>query len=323
MDIIILTDQEKTVSTFEKVHKRKDMTLTIVPLKDNKNAFSSIEPCQIAYLDLSSMDHNQFIKYKRKLMKIGDIRWGIIDPDGIIDHISSLFHEGFSDYIGFQEYQEGISPKRFEQIIHYRECLLPSSPHKPQEHALSSGDNWDDVVVGNEYSFCIMYISLNNKSQLQQSYGHKYVDNVFNKFEKYCEKRFNNINGRIWKWDETGGLILFPFDGTHCPAIIDAYRLHRDNVLISLENLDAPEILSFSILLHLGNIHYHTRGHTGTTISEAINFIYHAADLKLNEGYIYCTETITNYIPIEIRDLFIKNGSFEGHSFLRMKRMKY
>jgi hypothetical protein len=125
--------------------------------------------------------------------------------------------------------------------------------------------------------------------------------------------------GRIWIWDDFGGLILFPFDGEECAAVLTCFRLILNRKLIHAEELHCRVPFSFRIVLHIGNTIYRQKGKTGTLVSNSINSIFHLGKKFAKPGNFYITKEVYRYIPEKFRSYFISVGEYEGFDVLRMR----
>jgi hypothetical protein len=223
------------------------------------------------------------------------------------------------------ELEKGIDKKRIKSAVKFK-----GHDHNPESFNTIKPDSlitvkggWDDININNEYTFCIMYIVLDQSNSSVKKTVNGSHNNLENRFKVYLENELKKINGKIWRWDDNQGLILFPYDGERCDAVLACFKLMRDRIFVSIEQCNSSILLSYTIILHLGNLKYQQRGKTGTTISESINFIYHASETFTKKGIFYITDSLYDKIPAGYRDLFVPAGIFEGIEMKRMKRVLY
>jgi hypothetical protein len=126
------------------------------------------------------------------------------------------------------------------------------------------------------------------------------------------------MNGRVWMWMDFCGLVLIPFDGERCEAVLSCLRMVMNRVIISAEECDLGILLSYRIALHIGNTVYRARGDTGTIISDSINSIFHLGQKFARPGHFLVTENAEPFIPAGVRDLFRSEGVYEGRMIYRL-----
>jgi hypothetical protein len=85
-----------------------------------------------------------------------------------------------------------------------------------------SGTNWKSIRSGQEYTFCFMYIELDNRQKLKGVFSAEKLEQVNQEFHDYIQRQVDPLLGKIWMWVDFYGLVLFPFDGEKCDAILKA-----------------------------------------------------------------------------------------------------
>ena len=188
-------------------------------------------------------------------------------------------------------------------------------PSKPlAEYALS----WSKVKSGKTYTFCIMYIEMLPSTEVSGKSGAAYKEQMQTAFQNMISQQIGPYNGKVWMWNDWGGLVLFPSDGKNCDTLIMAMRLLINRVPLSMENGPFNSILSFRLALHIGTTGYKVRGQTGTIVSDDINFIFHLGKNKLEPGHLYLTDSFFPHLSENMRLLFKDQGVFEEHRVYRM-----
>lgn len=250
---------------------------------------------------------------------------GYIDSKGSLIDIAGLFHQSAADYIGKALLKDGVEVKRLKSVIEYGETLLPVVEEEvitaAQKDYILSGDSWKGIKSGREYTFCFMFIEMDNQRELKQSFGAQNLEKVINKFHDYIAHIVAPINGKIWMWMDFGGLILMPFDGEKCDAILASMKLMMYRGIFSVEDFDYDMIFSFRIALHIGNTIFESRGDTGEIISDSINSIFHLGQKYAKPGNLYLTEDIKKFIPHGLEKNFLDDGTYEGREILRMRKL--
>jgi hypothetical protein len=137
-------------------------------------------------------------------------------------------------------------------------------------------------------------------------------------FHDALNRRVEDFDGKIWMWNEWTGLILFPYDGKKCDAVLPAMRLILNRVLFSIEEGDFQAVLSYKLALHIGSTLYRRRGQTGTILSDDVNFIFHLGVKKTEADSLYLSEAAYAQISKRLYPLFEERGRFEGYQTYRM-----
>lgn len=320
MEIYIFSNSKTIEKVFTGVKKAKDITLAYKPASQLKKSAKSAPKNSLIYADISSFPRAEAAAVLKFLAKLEDHLVGIIDPKGSIADVAGLFHDGVADYLGTDCVKNGLTPKRVSRILEYKKIEKDESAGLAKKNYLSSGSDWKNVKVGQEYTFCFLMIELDNKSELK-SLATEDFNKITGAFHKYLETTVAPLNGKIWMWMDYGGLILFPFDGKKIDAIEAAFRLMISRKLMSAEITHLDMSLSFRIAMHVGNTVYKTRGDTGTIVSDSINSVFHLGQKFAESGGFYLTNDIFLYTPAGIMNLFVPAGDYEGRSILRMKRI--
>jgi hypothetical protein len=121
----------------------------------------------------------------------------------------------------------------------------------------------------------------------------------------------------VWMWMDFCGLVLIPFDGERCEAVLSCLRMVMNRAITSVEDCELGMLLSFRIALHIGNTVYRARGDTGSIISDSINSIFHLGQKFARPGHYLLTENVEPFIPSGVRDLFKGEGVYEGRMIYR------
>ncbi|MBN1501293.1 MAG: hypothetical protein JW982_14130 [Spirochaetes bacterium] len=327
MDIYIFTDDKKTMSLFSSLEKSRDFNVIIKPVNEYKNIIKNLEQCELVYLDiLNFKDDAEIRRNLNYIQKYKKIRCGIIDTKNRLTGIAHYFHQGFCDYINSTEIHKPVTVQRINEVYDFKTCDFNIKNDSRTEHLVHEKTqgkelSWNEISEGNEYSFLLMYIRLDRQKKLKSEFGYDFIEKMTEKFEKYIEHLSGMNNGKLWNWDVNNGIILYPYSDSSCSNVITAsYRFMRDTILLSNEILNSPVKLDFTIILEKGEMEYHARGMTGTTISEALNRIFHAADLMAEPGNLYIFDSLFKNIPHQINHLYVETDDFEGHGLKRLKK---
>jgi len=210
-------------------------------------------------------------------------------------------------------YLEGAQPELLEHTV----------ARVRQERAagyLLSGSDWSGVVTGREYTFCMMFIELDGKEQMEKNYGAQNLSLALTSFRKHIEGFVKPFGGRLWIWYSFGGLLLFPFNGDNCPALTCAFRLMLFKHFYDIEGSHFPHFLSFRLVLHIGNTPY-VETDTGNVVSEGLNAIFHLGQQFAEAGCCYATEEVLRFGHPALHPYFVDCGLYEGRKILRLRRL--
>ncbi|MBA7683553.1 hypothetical protein ES703_91922 [subsurface metagenome] len=322
MKIIVFSDLETIKTNFAGVKRSKNFTVEYHSCIELKKKLKSTDKNTFIYIDISRYDDQERNKLLKYLSGLESCRYGIVDPEGAVKDTALLFFGGASDYLGREVFKEGITAVRINKAAAF---LAPGQPPGTEarwlpeiKNFIPSGPNWSGIKSGQEYTFCLMYVELNNHEALRKNLGEELITAVINSFRGYLQKSISPINGKVWMWDEFGGLILFPFDGEKCDAVLACFRLILNRKMICVENLTFNALFSYHIALHIGNTIYKSKGNTGTLVSDSINSIFHLGKKFTPPGNFYITKEVFMHSPEGLKKCFLPAGHFEGFEIMRM-----
>ncbi|MBN1498931.1 MAG: hypothetical protein JW982_02140 [Spirochaetes bacterium] len=326
MEILIFTDSAAVKSVFDPLTKKKNISAEIYPVSGLKNTVSKKSSDIYVYYDISSLDEKSRKNGISFLAKLPNIRYSIIDPKNSITDTAAEFFLGCSDYLGKNVFKEKITLKRIEESLKYKpfNILEDSGSNdktvkiKKPEYAKFSGNSWENIKTGTEYAFAFLYFEFTNISKLTKQMGAAEVAELLGFFHNYLEKSIQKYQGKIWIWTNTGGIVLFPFDGKNTKAIESALELYFNQPLLKFD--DYSKNLDLKLVIHSGNTTYNKRGDTGTIVSDAINSIYHIGQKFASCNCIYATESYCQLLPESLREFFKLEGEFEGNNILSLRK---
>ncbi len=317
MKIEIFSENPGIGRCFQAVEKSGNYSISYYPPGKLKKIISTLGPGTIIYLDIGGFTQRERKTVLKMLSQKNDFSYGIIDTGSEIDDITGLFYNNSVDYIGEKQFHEGISLSRMEQTIDYIEKLsgikYEKKPGKERGSAITlSGRDWRSIKSGKEYTFCFMFIELDNQDELKLTYSSDRLKEFTRAFHDDIMEYISPIQGRIWIWSDFGGIILIPFDGRGSEAIITSFKLILNRNIISVEDYNYNRILSYRIALHLDNTVYRPRGETGGIVSDSINTVFHLGHQFAEPGGLFLTERMFEFIPGGLEDYFVDFGEFEG-----------
>lgn len=324
MQVIVHSDSQQAADCFKRIQRGGEFEVRVLPSRDyRKNLRDPHEPF-VLYLDIQGFNQSELTRALKSLSSARGILVGLIDPKENVQDVASLFHQGLFDYVGKTIWKEGVSLKRFRRAVDAFSAELYDEEEDDYDEIdgveLLPAETWNQIAVGREYTFCLMFFELDLNEDWKTKAGREHLDRVTASLESHVQKTVAAVNGRIWMWTEYGGLVLFPFDGRSCDAILTCYRMMLNRTIISAEEFEFDTLLSYRIALHIGNTVYWPRGKTGTIISGSVNFIFHLGHQFAEPGGFYITSAAYQLLPKGLESSFVERGEFEGNRIYEMKR---
>jgi hypothetical protein len=326
---ILVVSRSKKLPEKLKLRRRKGMVddVRFVSLEDFPAALKAAVEPTFCYLDISGVEETRVAGFLRNLKKKENVLYGIIDPGGKIKDVAPLFHEGAVDYLNRGTLDRGVGMSRLKTVLEYAQSVHPtvlasavaSTDAQRRAPYILSGNDWSSVVEDREYTFAMMFIELDDKEQMEKSYGAKNLSVALSSFRAYIEGFVKKFGGKLWMWFSFGGIVLFPFDAKSCPALTCGFRLMLFKHLYDIEGSHFPHFLSFRMVLQIGNTPF-TEQNTGHIVSDSLNSIFHLGHQFVRSGNFCVTEEAVQFGHSALRSYFVAAGTFEGRQILRMRR---
>jgi len=329
MKILVFSDQKKLEELFAPAVKSRSHTLEILPRQYCRNRLKQLEEPHLVYYDIHQMEEKAYWKELRFLLRQPRIRTAVLDSRGIMEDPAAFFHEGGADYLGKGIFKSGLNPRRLKLLQDFL-GEVPAEPEAadagnceqiiPPALLIPDGD-WKKVRQGQEYFFCFLYAELDLTSDWKKKSGMEHLKQVKETFHEYIRKTVEPLNGRIWMWNEFGGLVLFPYGEGPCSMVVAATRLMVNRTIASCEDFPFKTPISYRLGLHMGETVYRDRGKTGTIVSDTVNFVFHLGTKYAQPGNLYITRPVWERTHPGLKDLFLPEGEFEGREIFRMRRV--
>lgn len=325
MVIYFFSDNKTLKKRLSHLKESKKYKVEIFGISEFRKKCRACKDQLLVYLDIGGMD--TYEKETRFLAKKENISYGIIDTGRKIQDVAQCFFTGAVDYIRKIDKDSGFHEKRFSKVLKYMITyrkdflnVIPDTRRSVKKKTIYKipVNGWNGITTGNEYAFTIMFVEIDGEKELEKKYGRKNYTKALATFTHYIKKHIKTFDGRIWFWMSGGGIILFPFDGVNCPAVLCGFRLQLYKHIYDVEESLFPGSISFRIALHIGNLLYFT-GDTGEIISETINSLFHIGKSFAQPDTFYLTEEVFSFAPAPLKDYFLEAGEFEGRRLLRMK----
>ena len=330
MDLLIFSDNSRAHDYFSTFRRNKFFSgpvyYSLNELKKRVNLAEIKNIPTLIYLDRSTLSEEETGSLFRFLTRKCGIYWGLIDPQNQTRDIGALFQQGGADYAGSSVIQDGISLKRLKGVQkylqEYRKVIIDNPPDKGQAGILNNlipvKQGWREIVPGKEYTFFLMYIEMDGKSEMEKKYGPSNLAVALNSFRDYVESSLQPYSGRLWIWSRFGGIVLFPFSPDNNGFIYSAFRMRLFKELYDVEGSLFPNFISLRIVLHAGNLVY-VKENTGQVISDTLNSLFHLGQKYAEKGNLYVTEEVFQYLPVGLKDYFVPAADFDGRRIIRMK----
>lgn len=276
------------------------------------------------YIDIRNFKKDRISEMIDVFSLLEERNFGVIDPDGMISDVARLFHNGASDFVSARVFEKHFSPIRLKIVsryIHSRDIETDPVMEVYDEKAELSGSNWTNVIAGKNYTFGMLFAEADDHSQWKIKLGTEKYEQFMRSFYTILNNVVEPVMGRFWMWSDTGGIVLFPFDGKNLSIITEAFRLFMNRHIVSSENPDFDIGMTYHLVIHVGESIYEDRGFTSELISDSVNSLFHIGNNYSDKDSLYITEEAEKFIPLRLREYFIDQGMYEGRHIKRMKKV--
>lgn len=331
MKILIISDQKNIEEGFFSLTKY-DYELVKACKANYKKYIKTISEPVVAYLDIYQRTEKEYWEEIRALLKQQNISLGIIDAKSAAPDPAAFFHAGVSDYITKKQLSEGISQKRIKSILDIKRAITSERKDEKSQKLyadlnkkdfsgkLIPNGEWKEAKYGKEYVFYLLFAEIDLSSDLKKKGAQGHLKNIKDVFYNYIRQHVEPINGKIWMWNEFGGLILFPYTKKYQDVAVTAAKLIAHMPIASCEDFPFKMEISYRFALHIGETVYKERGNTGTIVSDAVNFTFHLGQKFAKPGNFYLSEEAYDRIYPRLKELFLPEGMFENKNILRLRK---
>ncbi len=323
IDIYLFSKNSKVLSFFKKIRNSKAFSIIIYNPDNYKSILRNTNQETFVYIDISSFDNSERKKVLNYVTRQKRFDFGIIDPKNNIEDSAELFHKGSSDYMGKSLISGEAKAGRIKSAVNfytsdYEEEQIEKAPVFDDMPIMLSGHNWDNIKEGNEYTFCMLYLEIDILQEWEKS-GKAHIEEVMEFFYGHVHRIMAPLNGKLWMKTDFGALLLFPYDGSCTPIIIECIKLIMNRIIFSAEEYTYNTILTYRMAMDIGNTKYLASGNTGNIISDSVNFIFHFGKQYAEAGNFYLTGRVKEDIPPGLLDKFCPGDRFQDRSIYRMK----
>lgn len=324
INIYLFSKNNKVLTFFKKIRNSKSYSIIIYNPNNYKAILRNTNQDIFVYMDISSFEDSERTKVINYITRQKRFDFGIIDPKNSIIDPAVLFYQGASDFIGKSSIATEAKPGRIKNAVNFYsietvEEILPEAPVFQNMPTMLSGHNWDNIQIGNEYTFCMLHIEIDILPEWAVKSGKAHIEEVMEFFYHHLKRIITPLNGRLWMKTDFGGLVLFPYDGSCTPIIIECIKLVMNRIIFSAEDYTYNTILTYKLAMDIGNTKYLTSGNTGNIISDSVNFIFHFGKQYAEKGNFYLTGRVHEDIPPGLMDIFCSMERFQDRSIYRMK----
>ena len=319
-NLLLFSDSQACTRHFSAIASSRKWKLDILSVQMLKSSLKNGPGSDLILIDHASLDDEEKKKTVKAVKRSGYAA-GIIDRKSEIDDPALLLMCGI-DYIGAKLLKQGIKVDRLDRAM---EFFIERSPQKAETvptEKLKTVDSWKKIKAGGDYAFSMLFTEISFPVELKKKSGQKHLEGLKKTFEEVVRRESQRNDGRIWIWNEYGGLILFPFDGSSTAAVLTGVRLLLNRLLISIEDFGMHSSVSIRAAVHVGNLTYNGRGKTGTIISDSINSIFHLGTSFTNADNLCITEETMRFLPERLAELFHPAGEYEDREIFRLRQFE-
>ncbi len=344
MKVYLFSNGSHSASAFASLKRSRRYDFEIAEPADPMRAIRSCSPKDFVYVDASHIEGDKLLAFVRKLRRVASCPFGIVHASNLPADPSRIFFAGASDYIGADALERGITTRRMDEVIGFierrelerSEAAVPASradgtavvdaaedadaPAADASRHIISGSDWDGIEPSHEYTFWLLFAELDDISHYANHTSGAHTDELVTAFRKRVTEVVAPYNGRVWIWKKTGGILLFPFDGSTCNPVVPMMRLVLNRAIADVEEYGLKSETSFRLALHLGNTVFESEGRTGGIVSETVNFIFHLGQRYLEPGDVAVTAEAFSFLPSSLKPYFERTASFERHRIARLRR---
>ena len=109
----------------------------------------------------------------------------------------------------------------------------------------------------------MLYTEISIPAEMKKKSGSVHLNQLKKTFHDVIERETSCFNGRVWIWNEYGGLVLFPAGSRDSAAVISGIKIMLNRVPISVEDFDLHFSITIRAAMHLGPTVYKSRGENG------------------------------------------------------------
>jgi class 3 adenylate cyclase len=244
-----------------------------------------------------------------------------------VKDVALLFLNGAVDYLGIHQCKAPISLQRIKSVNSFlgkNGKIGKGRPPSTEKNdtiapAPPPAKNWDKILSGTEYLFYMMFIELDGYKDINERLDDAEVEELLANFQNTVGKYIAGENGRLWIWNDFGGIILFPFSVKLEGIVSACMRLMLSRRIVSIEQSSQKLLLSFRIVVYAGSTTYRERGKTGRIVSDAVNSLTHIGSRFAEPGRFFLSKELYQQLSSAFQECFTEAGCYENTLLYRMK----
>lgn len=280
------------------------------------------------YVDANALPEERLLDLVGRISRDRPGCVGVFDSDGSVSDPAQIFFRGGVDYLPRQLFEAGVTAERFSLVRRLATGSGPARPESAEAHfddflrpprEIPSGEDWSEVNPGVEYTFWLLFASLDDTQRYTAHTSDAYASRLDQRFQEQLMAEMDRFGGHVWMWKRFEGLLLFPYDGERCMPIVPAFRMFMNRIIATVEHYQLKQPVSYRMALHLGNTTYQESGSTGDVVSDDVNFIFHLGNKYTDPGHLSVTDTALSFVPAGLQRHFVEKGSFEGRRIYVMR----
>jgi hypothetical protein len=314
--IYLLSEDKKIIRQFSKVLEGSLYRFEVIEDVQFRKNLKEILKGALIYLDIQDYRQKDLVEVLQYLPKLDQYNYAIVDTTGKLKDSGAIFLNGASDYISKAALEKNLDIRRFKKAVEF----YPLETEEQKDDILLSGTDWKKIREGREYTFCFLYIQMELPDDWHSRAGKDLRERIKRDFYRHIDTEAARYNGRTWIREEFKQIVLFPYDGESCDSVMMPIQLMLNRILISAEEYDLSDIVTFSAVFHIGNTLYLKSGNTGNIISDDINLIHHISSSFGEKGNLYISQNAAAYIPEGLTCLFVDMGTYKNLKIYRMKQ---
>jgi hypothetical protein len=332
--LIVFTDSAAVKKSFTAIESSRSWEFATFSHCELRRLMKEERNADLFLLDYASCKEDERQKNLNYVLRKTNSPLGIIDRKNEITDPAGILMKG-TDYISGSLLKEGIKPDRLNRSTDFFEMwngldrnssspgLQTKETSQDEEIEYIIAENgWKSIKSGHDYSFIMLFTEISIPTGWKKKSGSVHLNQLKETFHSVVERETASYDGRVWIWNEYGGLVLFPFDGKSTDAVIPAVKLLLNRVLISVEDFKLHTPINLRSAMHLGTTKYKTRGKTGTIISDSINSIFHLGTKFTPLDDLDITRDVYKLMPERVKELFLETGNYEGRDIFRLRHFE-
>ncbi|MDC7226467.1 MAG: hypothetical protein PQJ61_06860 [Spirochaetales bacterium] len=324
--IILFSDSRIPLKYFTAIENSSKWHIELRAHKDLRKTLKKPEPDILYLLDYESIPDEEKSKDLSYFLKKNNVSRTLIDRKNTVDDPAAIMMKG-CDYLASSILKAGIKPQRLNKYAGFFNLI--SRPAGPADTACAETEadtpefikmenGWKGIKSGKDYSFYMLFTEISLPSDWKKKSGNVHLNKLKQTFQEVVDKTTAEYDGRLWIWNEYGGLVLFPYNGVNTDSVIPGIKLMLNRVIISIEDFELHTPIRLKAAMHLGTTTWKTRGKTGTIISDSLNSIFHLGTKYTPVNDMDITEEVYRELPAGVQRMFSETGTFEDRRIYRL-----